>query len=87
MLGLLVDYVADETNASYGDRERRRLLAALSGDLREVADQTDGSAGRVAQALRAIRASQPNELASDPVIEHLDACIEELDRIRSLHLG
>ncbi|HUO85502.1 MAG TPA: hypothetical protein VM534_10355 [Thermoanaerobaculia bacterium] len=87
MLGLLVDYVADEANRSHADRERRRFLRALSRDLGELADEASGSVREVAKALREIRASQPKEFVADPVIEHLDACIEELHRIESVHDG
>ena len=81
MLGLLVDYVADEASASSADRERRSFLRALSGELSELADQSVDSVAQLAQALRELRGAQPEEFLSDPVIAHLDACIEEVARI------
>ena len=59
MLGLLVDYVADEANGSRRDDARARFLAALSGELSDLAKQTPVTAQDVAEALREIRASQP----------------------------
>jgi hypothetical protein len=85
MLGLLVDYVADEANSSHADRARARFLRALFKDLGELAYQPSGGAQQVGDALREIRTSQPEEFLSDPVISHLDACIEELYRIESVH--
>lgn len=82
MLGLLVDYVADEANASHADRARARFLGALSKELGELADQASENVRQVAEALREFRTSQPEEFLSDPVIAHLDACIEELYRIQ-----
>jgi hypothetical protein len=81
MLGLLVDYVDDEATASHADRARARFLRTLSRELGALADQASATARPVAQALWEIRSLQPEEFMSDPVIEHLDACIEELHRI------
>lgn len=85
MLGLLVDYVADEANSSHADRARARFLAALSKEVGELADQMPGTAQQVAEALREIRTSQPEEFLTDSVMSHLDACIEELERIANSH--
>jgi hypothetical protein len=87
MLGLLVDYVADEASASHADRARARYLRTLSRELGDLADQSPATAQRVAQALWEIRSSQPEDFVSDPVIEHFDACIEELHRIGRARLA
>jgi hypothetical protein len=87
MLGLLLDFVTDEARTSHADRERSRFLGELSQLLGELADQAPVSAGQAARALGEIRTSQPEEFRSDPVIAHLEACIEELQRIASDHQG
>jgi hypothetical protein len=81
MLGLLVEYVADETNEPANDRVRATFLRQLSEELTELASELPPDGAAIARALLAIRNSQPRELFSDPVIVHLDQCIEELDRI------
>lgn len=85
MLGLLVDYVTDEANRAYPDQERATFLGALVEELGDLADRSSGSVRQLTQALQQIRNSQPEEFVSDPVIAHLEACIEELHRIESLH--
>ncbi|MGH9456603.1 MAG: hypothetical protein ACRD2J_03070 [Thermoanaerobaculia bacterium] len=87
MLGLLMDYVADEAVTSHADRHRGRFLGDLSKELDQLADHTPKSVSEVARTLHEIRASQPEEFLSDPVITHLDACIEELYRIEGLRQG
>ena len=81
MLGLLIEYVADETVASYGDADRVQFLNQLLRELGAVADQEFESVDELALPLRGIYDSQPREFAGDPVMGHVDACIEELHRI------
>lgn len=81
MLGLLVEYVADEALAC-ADADRAEFLRALRGDLEHLARQ-EQAPDEIADALTEIRNGQPREFLADPVIEHLDACIEELHRIGS----
>jgi hypothetical protein len=88
MLGLLADYVADEASDAYGNEDRGSFLRELRRDLSEIADRvTPGDARGIEGALHELRNSQPPDFASDPVIEHLDACIEELRRIASSAAG
>lgn len=81
MLGLLIEYVDDEALASHDDADRARFLNRLSRELGALAMQDVRPAGRIARALHEIRDSQSEELASDPVLAHVEACIEELHRI------
>lgn len=81
MLGLLVEYVADETVASHGDAGRTHFLNQLLRDLGAIAEQNFESVDRIEVALRDIQDSQPTEFASDPVMAHVEACIEELHRL------
>jgi len=81
MLGLLVEYVADEAIGSAEDRDRAAWLRDLRDELRSLASREVDAAGQIAQALREIRRSLPGEVAADSVVDHLDACIEELQRI------
>lgn len=78
MLGLLIDYVADEAGASGGDSDRAAWLQDLRGELETIAgDDTD----HLARALREMRNAQPDEFAGDVVLTHIDDCIVELRRI------
>ena len=82
MLGLLVEYVADELIEAHGDQDRALFLNVLSRQLSSIAEQSIDSARSIARALREVHDAQAREFASDPVMTHLEACIEELDRIQ-----
>ena len=82
MLGLLIEYVADESSASH-DPERVDFLQGLLSDLENVVNQEFVAIHQVADAIRETRESQPREFLNDEVIAHVDACIEELYRIES----
>jgi hypothetical protein len=81
MLGLLIEYVADETVASHDDVDRADFLNQLLRELRSIAEQELESVDQVELTLREILGSRSSEFASDPVMAHLEACIEELHRI------
>jgi hypothetical protein len=82
MVGLLAEYVADERNDSQEDLERERFLAELSAELSELAGQfTALSAEEGIARLRAIHCSRTDDFVRDPVLTHVEACIEELERI------
>lgn len=82
MLGLLAEYVADERNETRGDDDREAFLAELSAALSTLAEQHDRiPAGELIERLRSIRAEQDDAFAADPVLVHVEACIEELERI------
>lgn len=84
MFGLLVEYVADEQHEA-GEPTRRAFLSRLTTELLAVQEACDVSTpGAVIGPLRAIHQSIPGEFLSDPVVEHLGACVEELER---LHVG
>lgn len=84
MLGLLVEYVADEAAASHDDRDRSHFLRTLQRELDALAVHDFGTADRISRTLREVIASQPSEFASDPVMAHLEACVEELHRIETV---
>jgi hypothetical protein len=82
MFGLLIDYVADEQRASE-DSARRKFLSRLQRRLEELRESFESMASVEAlTALHAIRHSIGEEFESDAVVEHLSACIEELERLR-----
>ena len=83
MLGLLAEYVADEALASHGDRDRSHFLERLSRVLNAVARHDFQSVQQMELTLREIHDSQPGEFANDPVMAHVEACIEEIHRISS----
>ena len=83
MFGLLLEYVADERGEAR-DAARRVLLARLQEQLQAVQEIWDVSPSAEAiGALRAIHRSIPDEFQSDPVVEHLGACVGELERIQA----
>jgi|SRR5687768_2785804 len=83
MLGLLTEYVADERRDAAGDRERERFLSSLLRELTALNERlTTLSMDEATQKLRIIRDSLNPEFGQDPVVDHLEACIEEVDRIR-----
>lgn len=80
MLGLLIEYVTDEATASR-DPVRADLLRSIAADLDELSAREFASVDEIAGAIGEIRESQPREILDDPVMAHVDACIEELLRI------
>jgi hypothetical protein len=87
MLGLLSEFVADEWRDSTDDPARAHFLAGVLEELGELTaridetnDETndDDSIGK----LRMILESADSEFRGDPVLEHVQACTEELERIR-----
>jgi hypothetical protein len=80
MLGLLMEYVADERNASQ-DEDRFDFLRQLSIDLEKRALRDYDTTDHIAGAILEVRDSQPTEFLDDDVMTHVDACIEELHRI------
>ena len=83
MLGLLSEYVADERNDSLHDPAREGFLTELSTELAELSREFDAlSPDTVIDRLRAIHRSQPEGFLEDPVLVHVEACIEEMERIR-----
>lgn len=86
MFGLLCDYVSDERRATPRDASRRRFLQRLEADLRALADQIEQlPISHLVGRLRAVRDSHAPEFESDPVLTHVDDCIDELERIRRDH--
>ena len=71
MIGLLIEYVADERSES--DGERRKFLSNLLVDLQ--CEQVN--VGR----LRNIYESIDAEFKNDDVVIHLHDCIQELERL------
>lgn len=83
MLGLLSEYVADERSDAWGDPARESFLADLSAGLTELIDRLDEmSPDELIEGLRALHRSQPEQFRDDHVLAHVEACIEELERIR-----
>lgn len=84
MLGLLSEYVADERDGSSDDPAREGFLRDLSAALIRLTDRIDEmSPEDLVDGLRAIHVSHAGEFGADPVLVHVEACIEELERIRS----
>lgn len=83
MVGLLSEYVSDEKSDPQNDRLRVRFLTDLSAELADLASQMpDMSTDEAIERLRALYASQAHDFADDPVLTHVEACIDELERIK-----
>jgi hypothetical protein len=73
MIGLLIEYVVDERNASNADPKRQKFLSELLADLQ--VEQFN------LERLQNIYESIDPEFTNDVVIIHVHDCIEELKRI------
>jgi hypothetical protein len=81
IFGLLVDYLYD-ARSDAGDSGRRSFLSGLIKQLEVLQEQFDVlAAAAVVARLRDIQSSIDPEFAEDPVVEHLGACADELERI------
>jgi hypothetical protein len=82
MFGLLVEFVRDECNEETQDLARRRFLSQLLADL-SAHQEEFGSLPNVERMrrLRDVQQSIDKEFTDDPVVEHLMACGNELERI------
>lgn len=88
MLGLLCEYVADEKSDAQNDPVRVRFLDELSTELADLAERApEMSADEAIERLRVMHAAQAHDFAGDPVLTHVEDCIEELERIQSQSIG
>ncbi len=82
IFGLLVEFVADECRECVADSERRRFLAHLLRDLTTIEERFSSiSAARTIRMLKGVRSGITREFSGDPVVIHVEACIEELERL------
>jgi hypothetical protein len=82
MLGLLAEYVADESLGERTDCSRADFLEELSSTLASLAAASEESTTEETIArLREIYDSHAPEFEADPALVHLDDCIQELERI------
>lgn len=83
MLGLLSDYVSDARGEAKAGSARESFLAELSAELLELTERASAMSSEETMArLREIYDSQ-RDFADDPVLTHVAACIEELERIET----
>lgn len=83
MLGLLTEYVADARNESRTDPARVAFLDALFTDLTQLTRLSEGvSLEERIDGLRRIHETHSEDFADDPVLLHVEACIDELERIQ-----
>jgi len=81
LFDMLVEYVADAKTEAYGDTGRERFLQQLLSQL-TAAQEYQEDLPLLMDKLRSIIQSVNPEYGDDPVMEHLTACLEELERIR-----
>jgi hypothetical protein len=83
MLGLLAEYVVDERHEA-NDPARAAFLASVLEDLEELTAQVEEMTDDESIAtLRVIQESVSEEFRGDTVLQHIQDCIEELERIRN----
>jgi hypothetical protein len=81
MFGLLIDYVTDELGEAE-DPGRRKFLSGLLDSLSELQDQfLTMTAARRIDALRELQRSVDAQFEADPVVQHLEDCAAELERL------
>lgn len=82
MLGLLLEWIADERDAS-ANSARRDVLTGLSAELAELADRYDETPPEeLIASLRALYDARSDEVPGDPALAHLADCIDEMERLR-----
>lgn len=81
MFGLLIDFVHD-ARSDAEDPGRRIFLSKLVTDLEALRERFDALPGaELVPGLWDIQNSIAEEFREDPVVEHLKACADELERI------
>ena len=81
MFGLLIDYVTDELSDA-DDSKRRTFLSGLLESLAELQDEFSAlPAARQIESLRALHRAVDPEFEADPVVQHLEDCAAELERL------
>jgi len=84
MFSLLIEYVEDEQNETYADRRRYDFLSQLLVKLFELNQHFSSLSGtQKVEHLKKIIAEIDAEFEHDSVVEHLSACVEELERIKN----
>jgi hypothetical protein len=84
MLSLLIEYVQDEQSEADNDKRRYAFLSGLVGTLLELEQEfTAWSGTERVERLKTMIAEVDREFEHDPVVEHLSALVEELERINS----
>ena len=82
LFDMLVEYVSDEKNDSHGDARRAGFLGRLLSKLQE-AQSREGGPAAVKSRLQDIMGTVEPEFREDAVMDHLTACLEELERIEN----
>lgn len=81
MFGLLIDYVHD-ARCDAEDPRRRRFLSRLIRELEALQERFEALPGAATVSrLREIENAIDEEFGQDPVVEHLRACADELERV------
>lgn len=84
MIGMLTEFVFDERHDSTDDPARTHFLTGVLEELGELTARIDEMSDDESIArLRMIQVSANDEFRGDAALEHIQACIEELERIRN----
>ena len=81
MIGLYVDFVADERTECQNDPERLRFVDDLLAQLQPVEANLDQvHLPTTIQKLKRLHESADHEFASDPVMVHLNDLLDEIEK-------
>jgi hypothetical protein len=84
MFGLLVEFVADECKECIADEERGHFLRNLLRELTAIEERILAiPITQTIDTLKDVRDGISYDFTNDPVIVHIEACIEELERVRN----
>ena len=84
MIGMLVDFVADERAKCRNDPERLHFVEDVLAQLQAVeANVQEIHAEATIQSLEVLHGSADSRFSCDPVMLHLKDCIDELERVEN----
>jgi len=85
MIGLYVEFVADERTECQNDPERLRFVDDLLAQLESMEANLDQAhLSTTIQKLKGLHDSADHEFASDPVMGHLNDLLDEIEKARGI---
>lgn len=82
LFDMLIEYVSDEKNEAHGDASRELFLSQLLSRLRSMQSASPSLPDTI-QKLKGLIQSIDPDFQQDAVMDHLTACVEELERIKT----
>ena len=85
MIGLYVEFVADERAGCQDDPERLRFVEEHLAQLKSMETNLDQPhLSATVEMLKDLHESADNDFANDPVMVHLNDLIEEIEKARKI---